>query len=64
MIILAKCIMLITDLTVIPREWFIFCNVNDVINTTLEAQSILLEKDLTIIRAVYLGMEREKWDTG
>ena len=44
----------------ILREWFILRNVNDVINTTLKAQSILLEKDLTIIRAVYLGIEKEK----
>ena len=33
---------------------------NNVINTTLEEQLILLGKDLTIIRAVYSGMERGK----
>ena len=49
----------IMDLIVILRELFIFWNVNNVINTTLEAQSILLEKYLTIMTAVYLGVERE-----
>ena len=60
MIILAKSIMLIMDLIVILKEWFIFRNVSDAISTTLEAQSILSEKDLAIVRPVYLGMERKK----
>ena len=33
---------------------------NDVIDTKLEAQSVLLEKGLIIIRAVYLGMKKDK----
>ena len=53
-IILAKCIMLIMDLIVILTEWFIFRTANDVISTTLEAQSILLEKNLTKV-TMYLN---------